>query len=39
MLRFAGGFAYYYSLSLGTILLLLAVSGMFDYSPIPHLLR
>jgi hypothetical protein len=39
MLRFTGSFAYYYSLSLGTLRLLLAVSGMFDYSPIPHLLR
>jgi hypothetical protein len=35
LLRFAGSFAYYCFLSLGTLLLLLAVSSMFDYSPIP----
>lgn len=35
LLRFAGSFAYCCFLSLGTLLLLLAVSSMFDYSPIP----
>jgi hypothetical protein len=39
LLRFAGTFAYYYFLSVGTLLLLLAVSSMFGYSPIPHLLQ